>query len=579
MYSIYSDSTQLIFNGHLSYHPVFLTILNIDKELRRKSSSHRLVGLIPSIPATKREKKEKWFKETKRNLYQICLDTILTSIIDPSEKGRNIRDPEGNIRPVFPFFGYSSSDWAESKFMNLTLDGNRTPYPCGCCLVPKNELDKLSTQFKLRLPKHMKKLFRQARLMKSTKGTKHCEGFSLKFLENKLWKYTNPYISRNPDLLHHFKLGIVKKAIKLTLEYLKKQHNGAEMIDLLDSIISQMKLNGLKSFNKGILSVKNLKAWEYIDLAFYFPLALSHLRNNLDKKAEIIRVFDLILTVYTDLRLDSYNNDDLALFHKHCQDLEHAFAESSLKDLCKSKLKLVKFHEISHHSLSIILFEDPQSYSTEIGELLNRLYVKEIYRRGNKHDCKGFIFRKGAEIVACELLKSLQSPKNTLIRWTRNHWMTKAKQDSLNELRKSRNPEVKLFLELLIKFFTVQPTRVFLADSLWISPDFITRERIKSSPFNFIQVSNDINAEWYAKIIFLFHAKFPDLSALREGIFVQWMDLKMTENEEKVLIPGNSYQIFDISCVLRQIPVIPIVFDKKNCFKIYQQLLHYMERK
>jgi len=38
--------------------------------------------------------------------------------------------------------------------------------------------------------------------------------------------------------------------------------------------------------------------------------------------------------------------------------------------------------------------------------------------------------------------------------------MTKAKQDSLNELRKSRNPEVKLFLELLIKFFTVQPTRV-----------------------------------------------------------------------------------------------------------------------
>jgi len=75
-----------------------------------------------------------------------------------------------------------------------------------------------------------------------------------------------------------------------------------------------MRLHGLKGFKKCILGVKNLKAWEYVDLAFYFPHALSEIKLPLDK---IIAVFKKILVVYNQLRRGTYTVDTLQQLVKH----------------------------------------------------------------------------------------------------------------------------------------------------------------------------------------------------------------------------------------------------------------------
>jgi len=85
-YRIYSDGTQMVFNGDLSYHPVFLTLGNIDSATRRLPWSHRLVGFIPRLTGSKLEKKTDWFKHAKVTLFQKCLDTILDSTLQPSKK-------------------------------------------------------------------------------------------------------------------------------------------------------------------------------------------------------------------------------------------------------------------------------------------------------------------------------------------------------------------------------------------------------------------------------------------------------------------------------------------------------------
>jgi len=38
-----------------------------------------------------------------------------------------------------------------------------------------------------------------------------------------------------------------------------------------------------------------------------------------------------------------------------------------------------------------LLYEDPSSYSTDVGELLNRLDVKRIYAGGNHHEDYAYV--------------------------------------------------------------------------------------------------------------------------------------------------------------------------------------------
>jgi len=72
-------------------------------------------------------------------------------------------------------------------------------------------------------------------------------------------------------------------------------------------------------------------------------------------------------------------------------DLQSAFQASGLAPLSKSNLKIVKMHDTTHHLFGIMLFEDPQTYSTEIGEFLNKKLVKEIFCKGNRHESFDFV--------------------------------------------------------------------------------------------------------------------------------------------------------------------------------------------
>jgi len=74
----------------------------------------------------------------------------------PQKRGIYLKDAESVYRPCFPMFCYFQTDWPEGKFVNGTKDGNKTPFPCGTCLVPNFMLHSLSEVFIVRTSKHMK---------------------------------------------------------------------------------------------------------------------------------------------------------------------------------------------------------------------------------------------------------------------------------------------------------------------------------------------------------------------------------------------------------------------------------------
>jgi len=302
-------------------------------------------------------------------------------------RGRLIENSKREVFSVFPFFGYASTDWPESKLYNLTCDGNATPLPCGYCFGPRDRLHELTAFFRLRTVQEMKFAYRKflfrARIRQKKLGKDQLKQISLKPLENKLWWFMNPYVQRVPDLVHHFNLGLIKLLLTYLVAYF--QANG-KSVERFDYLFQKLKINGLKQFTNGISHLTFLKGYEYEDALFYLP----HVLHNMGIEKIITDVPIALIEVLLALEKQNFTIPDLKALVQKQKNLEEAFSHSGLKEYCTSDFNLVKFHDLTHHVLAILLFEDPCTYSTQVGEYMNGVCVRTPYQMGNKKDNEEF---------------------------------------------------------------------------------------------------------------------------------------------------------------------------------------------
>jgi len=83
--------------------------------------------------------------------------------------------------------------------------------------------------------------------------------------------------------------------------------------------------------------------------------------------------------------------DSLKMLLQKQKKLETVFTDSGLAVYSKSGFKLVKFHDLTHHIPAILFFEDPATYSTNVGERLNGRAVRVPYHMGNKKNNEEFV--------------------------------------------------------------------------------------------------------------------------------------------------------------------------------------------
>ena len=83
-----TDKTQLTIFGGKQAYPVYMTIGNIPKEIRRKPSRHAQM-LVGYIPMTKLEgiRNQAARRHAVANLFHFCLQIILAPIASPGETG------------------------------------------------------------------------------------------------------------------------------------------------------------------------------------------------------------------------------------------------------------------------------------------------------------------------------------------------------------------------------------------------------------------------------------------------------------------------------------------------------------
>ncbi|KII83546.1 hypothetical protein PLICRDRAFT_58393 [Plicaturopsis crispa FD-325 SS-3] len=256
-----SDKTHLSqFRGDQKAWPVYLTIGNISKEVRRQPSSRAMV-LIGYIPVAKLEC---WTAGTAtrgnaaQRLYHHCMRTILEPLVKAGTEGLEILCADGIIRLVFAILAVYMADHPEQCLVTCCKE-NRCPR----CVVDASELGD-NTLHPLRNHKSTLSTLEKEKNGKSPPAFKD-EGLRPVF--SPFWAilpHTDIFRCITPDILHQLHQGVFKDhLIQWCL-----QNAGADTID--DRFRAMPDAPGLRHFKRGISVISQWTGREHKEMEKVF---------------------------------------------------------------------------------------------------------------------------------------------------------------------------------------------------------------------------------------------------------------------------------------------------------------------
>jgi len=191
-------------------YPVYLTIGNIPKEIRRKPSRHAQI-LVAYLPTSKLEgfDNKTACRRTIANLFHSCLRHIFDPITPYGKTGIAMASGDGVWRRCHPIFACFVGDYPEQALVTCTYSGH-----CPKCLVPPDQLSEPDT-FPSRNYRQALKLYSLADGDARPFHAACCEA-RLKPVFRPFWEnfpLADVYLSVTPDILHQLLQGVMKHLI------------------------------------------------------------------------------------------------------------------------------------------------------------------------------------------------------------------------------------------------------------------------------------------------------------------------------------------------------------------------------
>ncbi|KAM6488882.1 hypothetical protein JOM56_015659 [Amanita muscaria] len=140
-----TDKTQLtVFSGDKQAWPVYLTIGNIDKKIRRRPSSHATI-LVGYLPVSKLECISKKRRSiVTYQLFHDCMASLLKPLKDAGANGIEMSCADGWVRHVYPILAAYVADFPEQCLVACCME-NRCPR---CLVEPSVTADVYSKLYK-----------------------------------------------------------------------------------------------------------------------------------------------------------------------------------------------------------------------------------------------------------------------------------------------------------------------------------------------------------------------------------------------------------------------------------------------
>ena len=359
-------------------YPVYITIGNIPKEIRRKPS-HRAQILIAYFPTSKLEHIES--KTVRRralgNLFHACMERVLGPIALHGEVGIPMAGGDGVWRRCHPIFATFVGDYPEQTLVTCTYKGR-----CPKCLVRPDQLGQLHC-FPLRDYNNTIETY----LLEE--GDVHpfhaaCHDKGLKPIFHPFWEsllLVDIFLSITPDVLHQLLQGVIKHLVSWVTSPLAF---GPARIDARCRTIPPN--HHITLFPKGISSLSRVTGKEYkgiccILLGLLVDLPLPHGQVPTRLLRAVRALLDFVyLAQFQCQTTDTIGRLDecLTRFHEN----KAVFMDLGIRD----HFNIPKFHSLLHYSSSIALFGTTDNYNTEQTERLHIDFTKKAYCATNYKD-------------------------------------------------------------------------------------------------------------------------------------------------------------------------------------------------
>jgi len=254
---ISSDKTRVVMFGTKSAYPVYMTIGNIPKELRRKPSQHThvLLGYLPTTPLHHVQNKASR-RRMVANLFHYCVSRMVQPLKPAGETGTLMSSGDGSTRRVFPIFACFVGNYPEQVLVTGCKTGD-----CPRCPTKRAGLGQPEDHYQYR---DLEKVLEALSMFDDDPGgyASRCADAGIKLIVHPFWEslpYSNIYLAITPDVLHQLYQGVMKHLISWVTDAFSQKE-----IDTRSKRLPQN--HNVRHFSKGISLFSHLTGKEHADM-------------------------------------------------------------------------------------------------------------------------------------------------------------------------------------------------------------------------------------------------------------------------------------------------------------------------
>ncbi|KAL1943791.1 hypothetical protein VTO73DRAFT_3609 [Trametes versicolor] len=364
-----SDKTNLsVLRGDKAAWPVYLTIGNINKDVRRQPSSHASV-LLGYVPVTKLGCfSDAARSEAQQRLFHRCMRVLLEPLVAAGTSGVMMTCADGQIRRVYPILAAYVADHPEQCLIACCLE-NRCPR----CLVPRLKRGD-ETVYPLR-----KQDVTEALLARAAQGedVPEMETQGVRPVLDPFWTgfpHADIFSSITPDILHQIHKGVIKDHL---IVWLTKLVGKKELDDRFRAVSDT---HGLRHFQNGISTISQWTGGEAKEIEkVLLSLLVGCVDPGVVRAARALLDFSYLAQyhVHTDTTLDAMD-DALHRFHLE----KDIFVELEIR----AHFNIPKLHSLSHYVKAVRSLGTLDGLNTETSERLHIDYAKQAYRASSHRE-------------------------------------------------------------------------------------------------------------------------------------------------------------------------------------------------